>query len=144
MKKNILIFIILYFISSFFLSCNKYEDGPAISLLSAKKRLAGTYNLEQQLIDDEEITIYDMETVTYDKNGNGKRTIKLAIGTTYVSEFEWEFDKKKEHLRDREKGLDGTWGEWTPYKKILRLTKKELWLLDSTSKEIIEYHYKKE
>ena len=44
--KNILIVLILIFGITFFLSsCEKYEEGPAFSLRSPEKRLTGTWGL---------------------------------------------------------------------------------------------------
>jgi hypothetical protein len=144
MKKRNVCFFIFTIACICSLSCNKYEDGPALSLISAKKRLVGTYNLEKYIVDDKEQTILYPVTITYKKDGTGERISKTLAENTITSEFMWEFDKKREQIRDREKGLNGTWGDWTPYKKILRLTKNELWLLEPTSIEIFEYHYKKQ
>ncbi len=53
MKKLLL----LVFIPLLFVSCNKYEDGPAISFRSAEKRLCGKWRLSHLLYNNKDITV---------------------------------------------------------------------------------------
>lgn len=123
-----------------FTGCNKYEDGPFISLSSAEKRIEGTYTLDKYYIDDEEVTLADMNIsdyeVTYNKDGSGSRTIN---GLT--SDIQWEFDEKKENIREKEQGLSGEWSAWGNYRKLLKLTKDEIWILDENQYESSEFHF---
>lgn len=148
MKKHFTIILMISFLSATFISCNKYEDGPSLSLLSAKKRITGTFILEKVIINDNEVSFENLgiieEKITYNKNGTGKEVIKMYHFPNVESEIEWEFDKKKENIRKRVKALNGIWSNWGNYNKILRLTKKELWIVEQNSIEPIEYHYKKQ
>jgi hypothetical protein len=53
MKKTLL----LFFIPLLFISCKKYEDGPAISLRSAEKRLTGKWRVSSLLYNEKDITV---------------------------------------------------------------------------------------
>ena len=51
MKRTVFLAgVCAFFCCIYLASCNKYEDGPAFSLLSAEKRLYGTYTLDKYTI----------------------------------------------------------------------------------------------
>jgi len=134
------IIISFLFAAIIFSGCNKYEDGPAISLLSAEKRIDGTYTLDKYYINDQELTLTDINIseykVTYNKDGSGTRTINGL-----KSDIQWEFDDKKENIREKEQGLTGEWSSWGNYRKLLKLTKDEIWILDESDLESSEFHF---
>ncbi|MDR2010114.1 MAG: hypothetical protein LBQ22_06495 [Bacteroidales bacterium] len=149
MKKIFTIVIVIIVSSFLFSSCNKYEEGPAISFFSPKNRITGTFTLENVIIDEkiyipEDLNIKE-DTRIFNKNGTGERIIKMLVESNVSNQIlEWEFDDKKEHIRERKKIDDETWGTWTSYYTILRLTKKELWILVPDEDGQKEYHYKKQ
>jgi hypothetical protein len=53
MKK----FYLLFLLPLCFVSCKKYEDGPAISFRSVEKRLAGKWRLTDILYNDKDISV---------------------------------------------------------------------------------------
>jgi hypothetical protein len=55
--------------------------------------------------------------------------------------FEWEFDEKKENIRERSQSTLGEWSDWSSYNQILKLTDNELWIIDNNSPETSEYHF---
>lgn len=143
MKSRITIITLICF-TVFVFSCNKYEDGPFISLKSAEKRIAGDYQVEKYIINGELIILSDQQIsqyrVVYNVDGTGKTYI-TTNGNEQISNFEWETDKKNENIRERVKGLNNEWSTWSSYSKILRLTKNEFWILNNNSQESTEFHF---
>ncbi len=153
--KNIsisLIFVLaLSFIGIFFNSCNKYEEGPSISLVSATKRITGTWLLKETMLNDTVINLNDLTSllgdmdldslagdspiplgdvqvtevkVTFEKDGDGNFYFALDLGFFPITRTEyitWKFDDEKENI-------DVTLLEDVHTFKIVMLTKKELWL----------------
>ncbi|MDD2634913.1 MAG: hypothetical protein PHW82_05380 [Bacteroidales bacterium] len=142
MKSHLFIFVI---ISALVIlgGCNKYEDGPLISLKSPEKRIVGEYIVEAYLINDEFINLNDIGIseyqINFNKDGSGK-TIITSNNYTSESYFEWELDEKKENYRERYKGQNNEWGVWSKYKKILKLTNTEFWFTDNNLQETTEFH----
>lgn len=138
----------LYFILIFSLivmnSCNKYEEGPFVSLRSAEKRIAGDYLLDKYLINGQIISLTDQGIsqyrVVYNSDGTGTSFITIN-SSTLETEFEWEFDAKKERIRERSKGINQEWSAWSNYKTILKLTNSEFWFIDTDSAEQTEFHF---
>lgn len=128
MKTSIFLFIIIML----FTTCKKYEDGPIISLHSAKKRLCRNWYFVETTKFDKPIEFfgpfYDLEF----KNDN---TIHLTlayggygVGTTPNELFgEWSLiDNNKKLVSSQFIFVNDTL-------TIQRLTNKELWLLDETN-----------
>jgi hypothetical protein len=115
-----------------FSSCGKYEEGPGFSLRSKKARVVGEWVIEK--------TIYNgVETST----GFDGITIEFKKDNTYTASFmgmtdngKWDFDSKKENLEITDDTGDKT------VEKILRLTNKELWLVEEVGGNKYETHYK--
>ncbi|MDI1354736.1 MAG: hypothetical protein PSX36_07450 [bacterium] len=125
MKKLLIVLCALAFISaSFFTSCKKYEDGPAISLRTKKARLQGDWQLESFSINEVDQT--------------------AAATTQYGSNFTWDIEKDGGYKMTGTYTDDGTWkfgedkddvyfqssktGAGEQAYRILRLANKELWL----------------
>ena len=116
-----------------FSSCGKYEDGPGFSLRSKKARVAGEWVIEK--------TIYNgVETTT----GFDGISIEFKKDNTYTASYlgmtesgKWDFDSNKENL---EFTSDGS--STKSVEKILRLTNKEMWLVDEEGGDKYETHYK--
>lgn len=127
-------------------SCKKYENGPALSFKSAEKRLVGKYKLETYKINEIEIKLSEMGFDNFEKeyfeDGTGKSYMS-QFNYLIETEFEWEFNKNKTQIREREKGLNGEWGQWNSFYTITKLTKTEFWTLNENSAEQHEFHYVK-
>lgn len=135
------------FLLNFIVSCGKYEEGPAFSLLTKQSRLAGDYEVESYYINDEEINLTEdlniiSYIVSYDRDGTGTRKIEMQ-GNTLEEEFEWKFCDNKEYLHERIKISDELYTEWTKNKKILRLSRNQLWVKYENPMEEIIIHFNK-
>lgn len=136
-------FSLLIFVSQ---SCKKYENGPAISFISAEKRIVGKYELETYKINGIEIKLSEIGLDNFEKeyfeDGKGKNYSR-QFNNLIETEFEWELNKDKTQIREREKGLNGEWGQWNSFYTITKLTKTEFWTLNKNSAEQHEFHYLK-
>jgi hypothetical protein len=131
--------ILIYFVSilSFivlFASCNKYEEGPFISLISKINRITGDYELSEYyiIVDENEFDLLEQNNIqeiliSFDKNGSGNETIIRESGNVN-REFEWRFDENKSYIHERTKIGENQFTEWITNKKIIRLSKNDLWL----------------
>lgn len=105
-------------------SCNKYEDGPKISLLTKKMRLTGDWTLENYTSDNHDITS-DMQSFLgsswefqIEKDGSYKQTGNFPDNGT------WKLGEDKDDVTfTSSNSSNGS----TTY-RILRLKSKELWL----------------
>jgi hypothetical protein len=130
MKKLIYITLILAATTIVFSSCGKYEEGPAISLLSKTARITGEWVLDSHYYngEEQELTEYDNVVVELLKDGTGTLEAPFFGNTTLSIDLEWEFDGDKENLRTRIKDPDtGSWQSWEE-SKILMLKNNEMWL----------------
>jgi hypothetical protein len=130
----------------FFISCEKYEDGPAFSLLSKKSRVVGEWYYEGIYVDGVEMTTSEDLvgfSSTFEKNGE---YLDLAVeaGNPIVTFGTWEFANDKEELAITTQYVD--WNNTLVYNtinyKILRLTNKELWYSRTVNGSEYEIHLK--
>jgi hypothetical protein len=140
-KKPLKLFIIFNLFCLFTSSCRKYEEGPAISLLSKKYRLYGYWDMEKYIKNNVEQT---SELQFHHQFGFAKD------GTYYYSFYDppsgytinftgtWEFRHQKQQLvlglDDPINGME--YQVWD----ILRLTSKELWLETVSPGMMVEWH----
>ena len=125
-------------------SCKKYENGPAISLMSKKARLANIWKVDTYILNGEDKTEEYRSLVTREKlvifqSGEFEYSeVSSWIWATPQYTGKWEFTNDKEELL------------MTPYNtgikpktcKILRLKNKSLWLQERVSDDsLLEYHY---
>lgn len=142
MKRYITLLSVLS-ILFIFQSCKKYEEGPFFSFKSAEKRIVGNYHVDKYMINGTEISLEEQGIseyrIVYNIDGTGKSYITI---NEYLREtdFEWELDKKKEKIREKEKGQGDEWGAWSDYKTILKLTNDEFWIKDANETEAQEFH----
>lgn len=124
-------------ISLTLIACNKYEDGPAFSLLTKKTRLARSWVIAETLFNDEPIQLNGniMNSVytfgkdnEYTVQGSGSQTSFNLIGT-------WQFVNDKEGLLV---SIDG--GGTTTY-RISRLKNSSLWLKEDIGGSTLLYKY---
>lgn len=152
-KKTAIFLVVALFA---FTSC-KYEEGPAVSLLSKKARLSGEWTVDKVMYDGEELTgdemkMYEAQTVTFEKDGTGNiHTDAYSMdynGTTVdIPEsdmsLEWEFNDDKTKLKVRTKMEDSEeWSDWSE-SEILKLENKEAWFVATQDDVTVETHYKK-
>lgn len=111
-------------------SCQKYEDGPAISLIPRSDRVANTWIFAYAEEDGENVSEqYDQYELYLNSDGDAELNAKYtAFGTSYetTTNGTWKFTNTQENLQlDFED--DSQDGEYV----ILRLTNDELWLKDA-------------
>lgn len=128
MKKLTLILLAIVALVS---ACSKYEEGPGLSLLSKKARLAGTWKItdyidngQPVIIDETDDLFY--ERLVFEKDGTGKSYYIGASSGEQGSEqnpyvLQWEFENDNEDLR-----ITDTYNESIIIYKIIRLANKEV------------------
>lgn len=155
MKKAIVIFWSVVIGVVLFSACNKYEEGPSFSLLSATKRITGTWKLTETRLNDSLVDLMDIGAllggdvsldslmgdiqidpteisikeikITFEKGGNGNIGINLL-----VVGFPYNHVENITWKFDAEKeNVDVTIMNDLQTFKILRLSNKDLWLLRS-------------
>lgn len=151
MKKFCILACIISGFIFVFMSCNKYEEGPSFSLLSATKRIEGTWVLTETRVNDTVVNLNDLTSllgdvnldsitggipidisqvtvtavkVTFEKDGDGNFYFAINVGFfpfNYTQYITWVFDDDKENI-------DVSIESEVQSFEILRLTNKELWL----------------
>ena len=126
-KLNLLIFSIV--ITLGFISCNKYEEGPKMSLLTKKDRFARSWVLESSETNGEVTLTTDEETIFYvfKKNSTYSKTFKVN-GVDSVQIGNWNLSKGGENLQLIM--LDSL--DITEESKIVLLTNKQFKIRDLT------------
>ena len=124
-------------------TCNKYEDGPFISLRSAKKRVIGEYELEKYFVDGADSSSVIQSLINdygytyhfgdyFDRNTsiatycNNNDSCKRFFGSWYF------IDSAKKMRIYGNPGASGWTFPFQTYEKkewqILRLKRKEMWI----------------
>ena len=119
MKKiNLLVFAALLLVFS---ACQKYEEGPAFSLLTAKTRLVNHWTIETYEIDgvNQPINANTNLEMDFFKDNTFKRTWTI-YGFMTAEEGDWEFTNNKLNVLLKKKD-----GNMELY-KIVKLTHNEL------------------
>ncbi|NLA25394.1 MAG: hypothetical protein GX879_10560 [Bacteroidales bacterium] len=148
--KNYKIFIIAIVLISLG-ACKKYEEGPSFTLLSPSKRITGTWDLKETAINDSIINLNDIPSLLgsdtslnstgldfdfgeikinkinliFEKDGEGEFAFNVSVmfyPFSWSEKLEWNFDEEKDNVSI-------TMQEETQEFRIIKLTKKELWLL---------------
>ena len=140
MKKIIITSLILIGVLS---SCKKYEDGPAISLISKTERLSNSWKIAQVLeggvdkTSDYQFAFNDYNLI-FENDGDYSVSYK-ALGILQVTETgKWSFNGDKTKVI-----LDPTSNNNANNElKILRLMEEELWLMDEDNNGVeTEFHF---
>lgn len=144
MKKIALLSVAALMIGGIALtSCKKYEEGPALTLLSKKARVAGTWELEAYLENDVDKTsdyrqVVTGETIVYEKDGSYTANYQTVFGEQNDA-GSWEFINDKLEI----KGVSNTAGNDPDTMVIVRLKNKEMWMKEkSPGSTVSEWHYK--
>jgi hypothetical protein len=124
-------------------SCKKYEDGPALSLLTKTMRATGVWEIESYFENDVDKTsdyrlLISSESVELKKDG--AYSSSFTSGSLTISDNgTWEFISDKEEI----KMLSSQAGSQPDTLVILRLKNKEMWVTEKTPGSIrSEWHYK--
>lgn len=108
-------------------SCNKYEEGPAVSLASKKARVENTWKIGQALRNGDDVTSdYDEYTLKLTKDGDANLAALYTAGNfSYEAETDgtWEFKSNKENLF-----LNFQDDDFDQEYQILKLEKDDMWL----------------
>ncbi|CAG5087259.1 DUF4923 family protein [Parvicella tangerina] len=110
-------------------SCNKYEEGPTISLLPAKTRVVGTWEVEKYVDADGTETAGDDNDPVYNFTKDGDVTI--TFGSTTI-DGTWLLDSDNENIT-----ISYSLGSisFSDDSKIIRLTNKEFWIENDNGDE---------
>ena len=112
-------------------SCNKYEEGPAISLISKTERLANIWKVENYKVDGTDYTsLVSGYIEVFSKSG----AYSYSWGVI-SNEGTWEFQNG-----DMEVKLTGNDNQTSRVLHILRLENKALWYYYMDGEERHEYH----
>ncbi len=132
MKKIIALVILATFVLTGTYSCNKYEEGPAVTIYTKSFRLTRDWKLDKAQQAGVDITsqLPSLEQ-TFDDDGGYKIIIDGSehLGT-------WEFDSDKENILIK---LDGS-SDQAKY-KIIRLKSSELWLDEEVGTQTVRYFW---
>jgi hypothetical protein len=108
-------------------SCNKYEDGPSISLKSKKARVSNEWAIESASRDGEDVTSsYDEFTLQMMDDGDANLAAIYNFGNfsyEYETQGTWMFTDDKNNLK-----LDFEDDDADQEYQILKLQTNELWI----------------
>lgn len=120
-------------------SCNKYEEGPGVSLRSKTERVSNTWMIDQAFRNGEEVTDeYDEFTLRTTKDGDAELAAIYSAGSfsfEYETDGTWSFKDNKETLE-----LDFENDDADNSYQILRLAEDELWIRENGGED--ELHLK--
>ena len=105
-------------------SCNKYENGPKLSLRTKKARVVNTWKLTEATDGDDNITEFSAgATITINKDESFKTGGETKLGPVQEEKGTWEFSDDKTKLILTYDGVTLP-TKWT----ITKLKNDELWL----------------
>ena len=137
MEKKILKTAVLALSTLLIFSCEKYENGPSISLIPRNERIANTWVIEKAIQNDEDVTSqYDQYEVYYTSDGDSELSAEYtAFGLEFQTETQgtWSLANNDEDLV-----VDYQDDSEDEEYQILKLTSKELWLREKG--EDLELH----
>ena len=125
-----------------FSSCMKYEEGPSLTVLSKKARIAGIWEVEAYLVDGVDKTsdyraFITSETLEFIKEGTYSSTTNTVLGND-TDAGTWELVNDKADL----KMLSNDAGSTPDTMAIVKLKSKEMWVKSKSGTPVYELHYK--
>ncbi len=138
MKKSNLLLLSFFIVSFLFIGCNKYEEGPIISLRSKTSRLCGTWKVTKRQLNGAEVGLSAEELsarVEYKSN----QTFTVTSPTWPTSNGTWRFSSDKTKLIIQ---IDGQTAETES--TIVRLTNSELVLEQAIGSDVFRSEYSKD
>lgn len=138
-KRINLIIMIMIFLSVL-VSCKKYEDGPLLSLRSAKNRLTGSWVSKEIYINN---LFAELDNNLYTLIIKRNNTLNLSNNYSKL-EGSWELVSNKELISILVTEVEPNTGfvkkdSW----EILRLTNNDLWIKFSYFENLTEIRFKK-
>lgn len=119
-------------------SCQKYEDGPAISLRTKTERVANDWKINSATENNQDVTgDYNKYELNLTKGGEATLTADYSfagVSYQYTTEGTWSFasDKEKIAFNFDNDDADGIY-------EILKLKEDEMWLKEDG--ESLELHF---
>ena len=140
-RTSILLFSMLFASLLIFQACNKYEDGPSVSLKSAKARLSNTWVIDQVMSAGIDITSSYSESfkdmvLTFRTDNSYVKSFTDQNNVPYTIEGTWAFIDNNVSITVSVSGIV------ISTVSVLRLASKELWLRESYNSVIYDVHYK--
>lgn len=116
--------------------CQKYPEGPLVSIRTKTERVANQWKVGQALDNGSDVTSnYNMFELRLTKKGGATLSLKYtALGSTleYTTEGQWSFVNNKEDI-----SFDYDNNDADAVYRILKLEEEEMWLKqDNTSVEL--------
>ncbi len=112
-------------------SCNKYEDGPLISLTSRTERVANTWRVDNYKVNDTDYTsLFSDYTETFTKGGDYSYSWGIISGSGV-----WTFQNS-----DKEIQLAGINNQNSHILVILKLEEKAFWYYYMDGNDKKEFH----
>ncbi len=113
------------------MSCNKYEEGPALSLRSRTERVANTWKIDNYKVNETDVTsLVSGYTETFTKSGGYSYNWGSESGTGT-----WRFRNHDEEIE-----LTGTDNQENHTLHILKLEEKEFWYYYLEDGDKHEFH----
>ena len=121
-----------------FTGCKKYEDGPALTLLTKKMRVTGDWKIEQVLVNNVDQTSAFTSFAGANYMVSIKKDGTYTISGNWTDNGTWKFsDDKSEFIT-----LSSQTGSTEDHETILKLKNKEFWLKSTDSSgNTTEVHY---
>lgn len=123
-KKHL---FLVAFVGLVLVSCNKYSEGPMVSLRSKSERVANTWKIKQAFRNGNDVTgEYTAYTLTLSKDGDASLVASyLILGATFTfnTNGTWQFNSDKTNLIFDYENNDAD----NQY-QILKLKEDEMWL----------------
>lgn len=114
-------------------ACNKYPEGPGLSIRSRAGRVANEWKMEKVMMNGVDVTSSFTNisyTETYDKDGNYSYASTVGSGSG-----KWAFQNN-----DTEIKRNGVSGQSTVDMTILRLKQKSFWYKFTDGGDTFEFH----
>ncbi|WP_306643350.1 hypothetical protein [Sanyastnella coralliicola] len=129
MRNNIIPKILLIALAFSLVMCDKYDDGPAISLISRTDRITNNWEVYQAKSDEENVTDeFDQYELFIRSDGTCELHAEYTfLGVDFTTETEgfWYFRDSDQNVE-----FDFDDDDFDDQYEILRLTSDELWLRD--------------
>lgn len=142
MKRNLIVVMILMCVIVLD-SCRKYEEGPIVSLRSARQRLTNNWGLESALINGVELasTPYyaKQKHYLYGDNRYILTVVDPLTGVAMNIQGNWNLYDKNKKLALTTKNYTGNIDSTTDY-VILKSFEKQLWIRSVDN--VKEFHFK--
>lgn len=135
-------FFLLLLLAMTFAACNKYPDGPSISLRTKKTRLANSWVVDSFKEDGVDKTtdfknIYAGYLLSMTKDGSYTVSWKPYSLGNYVETGSWSFDSQKIFVTFTSTTPSGKVSTW----KVTKLEAKELWArINNSNGTVDEVH----